>query len=352
MIYIEPDDYQIIDNILKKYPYSFYAYGSRTKGAQQKFSDLDLCVFDESFTDSSLSNLRVDLEESNLSFTVDITSWQDMQKNFQQLISKDLTLLKANPNFIKAEANLFESVTYLPKKFKYDYFEDKFIRLVNCGYDTSMFNIVCKTNLVDDIELKIDKIIEKYEGQPFAWWLGPSDRPENIGDVLAKCGFIKETNEYAMFCDISNNAPFELDRNIVIKQVTSQEQLQDFIYILEVYDNCAGDFLNNELIFEAENLSTNPLFVSYIDERPVGNGSLFFSKNIAGIYDIVTPEAFRGRGIGTNMMKYLMNFASKHGTKQLCLAASSDSGLRIYSKLGFKIVGMFECYELLGNREK
>ena len=313
---------------------------------QQRFSDLDLCVFDKTFTNSSLSNLREELEESNLSVTVDITLWQDMQKDFQELISKDLTLLHANPNFITAEENLFESITYLPKKFKYDYFEDKFIRIVNCGYDTSMFNIVCKTNLADDIELKIDKIIEKYDGQQFAWWLGPSDRPENIGDVLAKRGFVKETNEYAMFCDIHDNALFELDHNIVIKQVTSQEQLQDFIQTLEVYDNCAGDFLNNELMFETETLSKNPLFVSYIDERPVGNGSLFFSENIAGIYDVITPEEFRSRGIGTNMMKYLINFANQHGTKQLCLAASSDSGFRIYSKLGFKIIGIFECYEI------
>ena len=34
---------QIVREILSKYPYSFYAYGSRVKGNARKLSDLDLC---------------------------------------------------------------------------------------------------------------------------------------------------------------------------------------------------------------------------------------------------------------------------------------------------------------------
>ena len=43
MIQIETQDYQILQKILSKYPYKFYAYGSRVKGTARKFSDLDLC---------------------------------------------------------------------------------------------------------------------------------------------------------------------------------------------------------------------------------------------------------------------------------------------------------------------
>jgi ribosomal protein S18 acetylase RimI-like enzyme/predicted nucleotidyltransferase len=352
MIHIDQSDYQIIDNILKKYPYSFYVYGSRVKGKQQEFSDLDLYVLDETASSLELSYLQEDLAESNLPFTVDVTFWQDMQKDFQELISKDLTLLQANPKFIDAEDNLFESITYLPKMFKYDCLEDDSVSIINCARNTSMFNIVCRTNLAGNIALQIDQIIKKYKGQPFAWWLGPSDKPASMGDFLEQAGLKKETSEYAMFCDMEGMKPFQLDTNIVIKQVKSKEQLRDFIQTLSAYDKFAGHFLNNDLIFSAKILERNPLFVSYINDKPVGNGSLHFTKNIAGIYDIVTPKEFRLQGIGTNMMKYLMNFAQQRNTKQLCLAASSDSGLRIYSKLGFKIIGMFECYEWPGDKEK
>ena len=352
MIHINHDDYHIINNILKKYPYSFYVYGSRLKGTQQKFPGLDLCVLDETASDLSLSCLREDLAESKLPFTVDVTFWQDMQKDFQEFVSKDLVLLHTNPKFIDAEDNLFESITYLPKMFKYDCFENNSVSIVNCARNTSMFNITCKTNFMGNIALQIDQIIKKYQGQPFAWWVGPSDKPANIGDFLAQAGLKKETSEYAMFCDMESVKPFELDANITIKQVKDREQLRDFIQTLRDYDEFAGHFLNNDLIFSAKTLERNPLFVSYIDDKPVGNGSLHFTKNIAGIYHIVTPKEFRLQGIGTNMMKYLMNFAHQRNTNQLCLAASSDTGLRIYSKLGFKIIGMFECYEWPGDKEK
>ncbi|CAG8852651.1 40015_t:CDS:1, partial [Gigaspora margarita] len=35
--------HEILKKILSKYPYQFYAYGSRVKGTARKFSDLDLC---------------------------------------------------------------------------------------------------------------------------------------------------------------------------------------------------------------------------------------------------------------------------------------------------------------------
>jgi uncharacterized protein len=43
MLQIENKHREIIHNILKKYPYKFYAYGSRVKGTARKYSDLDLC---------------------------------------------------------------------------------------------------------------------------------------------------------------------------------------------------------------------------------------------------------------------------------------------------------------------
>ena len=43
MIQIENRHQVILWQILSKYPYQFYAYGSRVKGTARKFSDLDLC---------------------------------------------------------------------------------------------------------------------------------------------------------------------------------------------------------------------------------------------------------------------------------------------------------------------
>jgi len=73
MLKIEPKDYQILKQILAKYPYKFYAYGSRAKGNARKFSDLDLCFY-EDIPDSVISQIQAELEESNLPFVVELVS--------------------------------------------------------------------------------------------------------------------------------------------------------------------------------------------------------------------------------------------------------------------------------------
>ena len=80
---------KIIQQILTKYPYKFYAYGSRVKGTAKKYSDLDLC-YQEEIPWNILSNIWGDLEESDLPFKVDLVNWKHMSSDFQELISKDL----------------------------------------------------------------------------------------------------------------------------------------------------------------------------------------------------------------------------------------------------------------------
>lgn len=73
MIQIEPQDYQILQKILSKYSYRFYAYGSRTKGTARKFSDLDLC-YQQEVPREVIYQIKEELEESNLPFFVELVN--------------------------------------------------------------------------------------------------------------------------------------------------------------------------------------------------------------------------------------------------------------------------------------
>ncbi|BFD46124.1 MAG: nucleotidyltransferase domain-containing protein [Rickettsia endosymbiont of Sergentomyia squamirostris] len=94
MINLEQKDFLLLKSILKKYPYTFQAYGSRVKGGHRKFSDLDLCVM-ELISDEELLNLQEELEESNLPIKVDVKRWLvDMNEDFRSLIENDLIPLE------------------------------------------------------------------------------------------------------------------------------------------------------------------------------------------------------------------------------------------------------------------
>lgn len=84
-------DWKILQQILSKYPYEFYAYGSRVKGTAGKFSDLDICYYD--VPDLVIGDIREELESSDLPFIVELVNWKNMRLAFQKVIKKDLVLI-------------------------------------------------------------------------------------------------------------------------------------------------------------------------------------------------------------------------------------------------------------------
>ncbi|CFW93047.1 Putative dNA polymerase beta subunit [endosymbiont DhMRE of Dentiscutata heterogama] len=92
MLQIETKHWEIIHSILSRYPYKFYAYGSRVKNQAKKYSDLDLCFYEE-IPWNILSHIQEDFEESDLPFKVELVAWKWMSPEFQKLIKLDLVPL-------------------------------------------------------------------------------------------------------------------------------------------------------------------------------------------------------------------------------------------------------------------
>jgi predicted nucleotidyltransferase len=93
MLFMEPKHWVIVQNILAKYPYSFYAFGSRARGNPKTLSDLDICFFDN-IPSNILLQIEDDFEESDLPYKVDIVDWNKCSDDFRILIKKDLVRIQ------------------------------------------------------------------------------------------------------------------------------------------------------------------------------------------------------------------------------------------------------------------
>jgi uncharacterized protein len=93
VIYMEPRHLAIVKAILAKYPYTFYAFGSRVKNTQRVLSDLDIC-FMELIPLNVRAHIDEDFEESNLPFKVDVIDWNSASKEFKDAIKPDLVLIQ------------------------------------------------------------------------------------------------------------------------------------------------------------------------------------------------------------------------------------------------------------------
>lgn len=93
MIFLEEKHLKIVKEILLKYPYTFYVFGSRAKGNPRKLSDLDLCFF-EDIPWNIRAHIDEDFEESDLPFKVDIVDWNLCSDDFKKMIKKDLIIFQ------------------------------------------------------------------------------------------------------------------------------------------------------------------------------------------------------------------------------------------------------------------
>lgn len=336
--FLETKDWVIFKEIIKPYDCTFYAYGSRVKGDYSKFSDLDLCVMGN----ADFNQLKEDFYSSNLPMKVDVKELSDFSPSFFQLIKDDFLLLQPSSDFLEIEQNTFGHFKYLPDFLGFPVEKTDDTLTINCGLGSSMFNIVCDTKFQQDqLDFSINRLTIQLQGQPFACWLGPSTTPKNLKQILPHYGFISETTEYAMMSH--NPGEISTKNSLQIRMVNDSKDIQNFISVIEPYDATARPFY--EALTEPSLSTKEKLFVGYEGEIPVTIGLVYIDQNMAGIFSLLTLEGKRGSGYGTEMMQHIINYSQQKGISSFYLSASSESGFRIYERFGFKVVGLFDCFE-------
>lgn len=136
-----------------------------------------------------------------------------------------------------------------------------------------------------------------------------------------------QKHEYTLLNDFLYEAIFQRDENLaprtIIYDPALQVYIKDFGTMKDDYCLCAE-----------------------IEKKVVG---AVWVRNIAGFgrADDDTPEFaislyqdFRGNGIGTELMKQMLRVLQRKGYKKASLAVQKDNyALRMYQKIGFKIIG-------------
>ena len=82
---------KIIKDILSRYPYEFYYYGSRVKGDFTKGSDLDVLIKNENEIEQNiLDEISLKFNESLIPYRVNFSDYKKMSEDFYNLIKNDL----------------------------------------------------------------------------------------------------------------------------------------------------------------------------------------------------------------------------------------------------------------------
>lgn len=223
---------------------------------------------------------------------------------------------------------------------------DQNITLADCGLPCDTFNIICRARLDGaDAPHRIRAAIDGFQqvGRPFSWWVGPGDRPPQLGALLIEAGLERADSELAMAADLDALRPPQTPPDgLDIRRVSDRAALQDYVSIIApaddryFYERAASALLSPH--------SPQWRYVGYLDDQPVATAELTVGGGIVGLYNIVTLEAYRRRGIGMAMTLRPLLDAHDNGWRTAVLQAAA-AGVSIYSQLGFAAFGAITEYK-------
>lgn len=180
------------------------------------------------------------------------------------------------------------------------------------------------------------------------WWVVPRSKPGNLADLLKSNGFTLEKVLPAMIFDLEKELEEVALPGMTIKRLESSEIFEWADMIARGFGNPAGSSEETRLRYEAAlSDGRKQQYVGYYKNEMAASGCILIIDDYAYLYNIVTAERFRRKGIATHLTNFLLRQAQKLGLRHLILITGRGSmGEKVYTHLGFKTVFNMEVYML------
>lgn len=230
--------------------------------------------------------------------------------------------------------------------------QDAGLRWFHTGLDDVHTNAVLTTHLeAENADEVIDAMLARLRdrGAPFLWWVMPSAEPDDLADRLAARGLVDAGAwpGFAVRIDALPDLP-AVD-GLEIRRVRTPDELDRYlgvsIPILSPSPAFTDVFVRSSRRIGLAEDAPEVHFIGYLDGEPAATVSLVTAGGAAGIYNVTTVEAARGRGIGAAMTVA----AARHGAVrgfELATLQASKMGRPVYERLGFEFICDFLPYRL------
>ena len=179
--------------------------------------------------------------------------------------------------------------------------------------------------------------------------VGPASTPADLSARLAAAGWPETGREVAMAATLEPAPPPDTD--LRVRVAGSPAELADFAAVVAAnWDPPAATVREFFAITAPAALDpgcVSRYLVGYDGDRPVAAAEVCLAAGVAGLFNVCTLVADRGRGHATALMRAALDVAVARGCRTAVLQASMQ-GERIYRRLGFRTVGEYAEHAVTG----
>lgn len=224
------------------------------------------------------------------------------------------------------------------------------ITAVNSGLPSDSFNCVISGELAEpEGAPAIHELCSTFNaaGLPAAWWTCDGMRADFIPAALARHHFVEDETDVGMLAELGPSPPSPTPAGFEVRAVGTAQEAREMGRLLSSLSDPPdpGTMAYYAAVSELGVSAEGPmrLFLGYADGRPVSTASLYLDGGVGHVFDVSTPDALRGRGYGTAMMRAVLENARSAGARRAGLHASQE-GIGVYRRTGFVEVGTFRVY--------
>jgi ribosomal protein S18 acetylase RimI-like enzyme len=196
-------------------------------------------------------------------------------------------------------------------------------------------NSVFASSLPVDEKIKYCEALFQARGLRPTFKMTPQVHPENLDDILAKKWYQEQATTSVQLLDLSN-VEKPAHETVAVTETLTDEWLNIYCQLHRIEERQVAT-LRRIL----ENIIPRHCFVTLLrDGEAVSVGMAVVERGYVGLFNIVTDERLRGRGLGTQLMQHLLNWGKANGAGHAYLQVMTENrpAQSLYWKLGFREV--------------
>jgi ribosomal protein S18 acetylase RimI-like enzyme len=158
-------------------------------------------------------------------------------------------------------------------------------------------------------------------------------KPEELDARLAGRGYAEDARTSVQICELKG-IPMPSDQNCFISETLTDDWLDSFCELNHVSDKRRG--VLGQILLNI--LPQTAYIVAKHNDSTVAVGMGVMDGDYLGIYNLVTAEDFRRRGIGTELLLHLLDWGIDNAatTAYLQVMLNNEPALKMYERLGFR----------------
>jgi ribosomal protein S18 acetylase RimI-like enzyme len=199
----------------------------------------------------------------------------------------------------------------------------------------------------DRADARIREMQDRFQtaGVAPTWWIDAHSTPADIGERLDRMGLVYETVP-AMRIESRLVPELRSPPGVTLSWAEDSASVRAAAYLIAAgfgMPEGLGDPLADLMTRLVRPGGPIRTVVAQLDEMPVAAAQGILVAGAVALFNVTTLAAARGRGIGAAVTLAILRDAIERGAR-FGVLESSDMGLSVYRRIGFRDVGFFRVY--------